>query len=102
MVCLYHTCAKTDLATLHYVTFLKPFGVFQHNLYHLTLTKSQSNDEDLFLLLEEHFFEAVMVCKKYYAVELEYLSQEVVKFFCNLNNIRIFMVIIKCFRRSSW
>jgi hypothetical protein len=33
MVCLYQTCAETDLATLHYVTFIEP--------YHLTVTKSQ-------------------------------------------------------------
>jgi hypothetical protein len=37
--------------------------------------------ENLFLLSEEHFFAAVLVYKKIYAVEFEELSHEVLEFF---------------------
>jgi hypothetical protein len=90
MVCLYQTCVQTDLTMLHYVIFIELFGMLptkslSFNSNQITLSYEnkifESNDEDPFLLLEEHFFEAVMVCKKYYDVELEDLSHEVVEFF---------------------
>jgi hypothetical protein len=89
MVCLYQICAETDLATLHYIIFIKPFGVlptkplsFNYNQITLSYENKtfESNNEDPCLLLEEYFLEAIMVCKKYYDVELKDLSQEVVEF----------------------
>jgi hypothetical protein len=41
----------------------------------------ESKNKDPFLLLEEHFFHAVVVCKKNYDVQFEDLPHEVVEFF---------------------
>jgi hypothetical protein len=41
----------------------------------------ESKNEDSFVLLKEHFFEAVMACKKCNGLEFEDLSGEVVEFF---------------------
>jgi hypothetical protein len=57
---------------------------------HLTPTNSQATTpirslsqktEDPFILLEEHFFKAVMACKKCYGLQFEDLSGEVVELF---------------------
>jgi hypothetical protein len=57
MVCLYQTCAGTDLAMLHYVTFIEPFDVlpteslsFDCNQITLSYENKifESNDKDPF------------------------------------------------------
>jgi hypothetical protein len=73
----------TTLRHLHQTTFRSPNRALSFNL------KVSANNsiklietkENLFLLSEEHFFAAVLVYKKIYAVEFEELSHEVLEFF---------------------
>jgi hypothetical protein len=73
MDCLYKSCVETDLTTLYYVTFIELFGVlpiealsfdakqFKNNYINKVF---ESKNNDLFLLLEEHFFADVVEYKK--------------------------------------
>jgi hypothetical protein len=92
----YKSCPETDLTTLHHVTFIELFGVlpikalsfnskqFTSN-YNNKVFESKNNDS--FLILEEHFFDAVVIYKKNYEVQFEDLPHEVVDFFhrCNIS-----------------
>jgi hypothetical protein len=68
----YKLCIKTNLATLHYVTFIKSFGVFptevlsfdSKQLMNNCIKEFESKNNDLFLHLEEHFFTIGLVYKK--------------------------------------
>jgi hypothetical protein len=69
----YKSCAKMHLATLHYVTFIEPFGVFptealsfdsEQFMNNYTDKVFESKTNDSFLLFKEHFFTIVLVYKK--------------------------------------
>jgi hypothetical protein len=64
---------EIDLATLHYISFIELLGVLPTEAMLLDseqFTNNSSNMEfeskmnDPFLLFEEHFFAAILVCKK--------------------------------------
>jgi hypothetical protein len=66
-----------DLATLYYVTFIKPFDMlptetlsFDSEQFTDSYTKKvfESKNNDHFLLLKEHFFDAVVLYKKKYEI----------------------------------
>jgi hypothetical protein len=93
---------------LQYVTFIKPFDVlptealsFDSNQFTSNYTNKifKSKNKDHFLLLEEHFFDAVVVCKKNYDIQFEDLPHKVVSFFIALILVAFF-VTIKFVRRS--
>jgi hypothetical protein len=84
----YKSCAKIDLTTLHYVTFIEPFGVLPTEALSFDPDQLMSNytnkifdskNNDPFLLLEEYFFD--VACKKNYEVQFEDLPHQVVEFF---------------------
>jgi hypothetical protein len=76
LVTMDHFCksnAKTNLATLHYVTFIEPLAVFPAEALSFDSEKFTNNSinevieaktNDPFLLLEEHFFDAILLYKK--------------------------------------
>jgi hypothetical protein len=75
--------AETNLASLHYVTFIEPLVIFptealSFNLEQFTnnsmkkVTEGERNDP--FVLLEEHFFATVLLYNKNYEVQFEDLS----------------------------
>jgi hypothetical protein len=68
----------TDLASLHYVTFIEPFAVLPMDA--LSFDSEQFTNNGPFLLLKEHFFAAILLHKKTYEVQFEDLSHEVLKF----------------------
>jgi hypothetical protein len=85
----YKSYAKTDLALLHYVTFIEPLAVSTTEMLSFDFDEFTSNSmkkvierniNDPFVLLEEQFFDAVLLYKKY-EVELEDLSHEDFEFF---------------------
>jgi hypothetical protein len=105
----YQSCVETDLSILHYVTFIEPFGVLPTEAlsFHSDQFTSnyankifESKNKDPFLLLEKHFFDVVVMCKKNYDVKFEDLPHEIVEFFHSFNISAIIFVVIKCFRRS--
>jgi hypothetical protein len=68
----YKSYVETDLTTLHYITFIKLFGVFSTETLSFNseqFTNNSNNKEfksktnDHFLLFQEHFFIAVLVYK---------------------------------------
>jgi hypothetical protein len=86
----YISYIKTDLAMLHYVTFIKPIAVsptevlsFDSDALTTNSMKKvvEGNIKDPFVLLEEYFFDAVLLYRKNYEVELEDLSHENLEFF---------------------
>jgi hypothetical protein len=86
----YKSCVKTDLASLHYVTFIEPLAVFPTEVVSFTPEQFtnhsinkvvQSETKDHFLLLEEHIFAIVLVYKKPYEVQFKDLSHEILEFF---------------------
>jgi hypothetical protein len=86
----YKSYTENDLASLHYVTFIEPLAVFltealsfDSDDFTINSMKKviEGNINDPFVLHEEHFFDAVLLYKKNYEVELEDLSHEVVEFF---------------------
>jgi hypothetical protein len=67
---VYKTYDETDLATLHYVTFIKPLVVFpietlsfdSEQFTNNSINKViESKNNDHFLLFEEYFFTAILV-----------------------------------------
>jgi hypothetical protein len=84
---------EMDLAMLHYVTFIEPFGVLPtgpcystpNNSRTTTPTRSLNKKSDPLVLLEEHFITAVVEYKKIYQIQFEDLWQEVVLFFLKYN-----------------
>jgi hypothetical protein len=75
----------TDLASLHYITFIEPFTVspkevlsFDSKQFMNTSINKliETKDKDTFLLFEEHLFESVLVYRKSYDVHFEDLSNE--------------------------
>jgi hypothetical protein len=79
-----------DLATLHYVTFIEPFGVFSIEPLSFNSEQFMNNSisnifesklNDPFLLFEEHFFAVVLLYKKSYKMQFKNLWHEVVEFF---------------------
>jgi hypothetical protein len=77
-----------DLTTLHYVTFIKPFVMLPIEVISFVAKQFKNNyinkvfeskNNDPFLLLEKHFFAAVV--QKKYEAEFEDLPQEVVQYF---------------------
>jgi hypothetical protein len=86
----YKSYVETDLTMLHYVIFIEPPAVsrtealsFDSDDFTSNSMKKviQGNINDPFILLEEHFFDAVLLYKKNYEVELEDLSHEDLAFF---------------------
>jgi hypothetical protein len=86
----YKSCMKTDLASLHYVTFIEPLAIFPTEVVSFapeqfinnSINKVvQSETEDPFLPFEEHIFTIFLVYKKPYEVQFEDLSHEILKFF---------------------
>jgi hypothetical protein len=80
---------KTNLASLHYVTFIEPFVVMpteslsfsSEQFMNNSITKLiEEKTNDPFILLEEHFFIAFLLQKKY-EVQFEDLTHEVLEFF---------------------
>jgi hypothetical protein len=88
---LYKSCTEMGLITLHYVIFIELFlRVAKQRSYHShseQFTNNYTNkifesiNNGHFLLVEEHFFNVVVVYKKNYEVQFEDLPQEVVEFF---------------------
>jgi hypothetical protein len=88
-----HFCksyAKTDFASLHYVTFIKPLVVFSTEALsfdsdEFTVNSMRKviewNINDSFVLLKEHFFHVVLLYKKNYELKSEDMSHEVLEFF---------------------
>jgi hypothetical protein len=83
------SCVATDLAPLHYVTFIEPLAVFSteapsfdsKQFKNISINKeNESKTEDPFLLLNEHFTAANLVYKKHYKVQFQGLSHEVLEF----------------------
>jgi hypothetical protein len=83
---------KTDLATLHYVTFIEPFGVFSTEPLSFNFEQFMNNSisnifesklNGPFLLFEEHFFTVVLLYKKSYEMQFKNknLWHEFVEFF---------------------
>jgi hypothetical protein len=86
----YKSNAETDLASLHYVTFIKLLVVFPMEALSFDSKQFTNNSmkkviggerNNPFLLLEEHFFAIILLYNKNYEVQFEELSQEVLKFF---------------------
>jgi hypothetical protein len=84
------SCVTTDLASLHYITFIEPLVVFSteapsfdsKQFKNISINKeNESKTEDPFLLLNEHFAAANLVYKKCYEVQFHGLSHEVLEFF---------------------
>jgi hypothetical protein len=86
------SCIETNLALLHYVTFIEPLTV--HPIEALSFDSAQfannsikvieAKNRNPFLLSEEHFFASVLMYKKTYRVQfdrVEVLSHEVLLFF---------------------
>jgi hypothetical protein len=64
------SCVETDLASLHYVTFIEPLVVFPTEALSFNFEQFTNNSinkviesitNDHFPLFEEHFFAAVLV-----------------------------------------
>jgi hypothetical protein len=86
----YKSNVETDLASLHYITFIVPLVVFPMEALSFdskqftnnsvkNVTEKERNDP--FILLEEHFFTAVLLYNKNYEIHFKDLSQEVLEFF---------------------
>jgi hypothetical protein len=84
---------KTDLASLHYVTFIEPLVVFPMEAMSFDSRQFTNNSinkvieaktKDHFLLFEEHFLPIVLVLKNPYEVQFEDLSHEDLEFFSEL------------------
>jgi hypothetical protein len=82
--------ADTDLAWLHYNTFIKPIVIspnealsFHSELFANTSINKfiESKIKDHFLLFEEHFFARFLVHRKSYDVQFDDLSDEDLEFF---------------------
>jgi hypothetical protein len=80
----------TNLASLHYVTFIEPFAILPMEAMPFDFEYFRNNSidkmidekiDDPFLLLEEHFFATVLLHKKTYEVQFEDISHEVFEFF---------------------
>jgi hypothetical protein len=76
----YKSYGATDLASLHYVTFIEPFAVLPTETLSFDFEKFTNNSikqmieekiNDHFLLLEEHFFTAILLHKKTYEVQFK-------------------------------
>jgi hypothetical protein len=79
-----------DLVTLHYITFVEPFGelptdplLFDTEQFTNKYTNNvcDSKNNDLFIFLEEHFFDAVVVYKENFEVKFENLPHGIIDFF---------------------
>jgi hypothetical protein len=81
----YKSNAETDLASLHYVTFIFPMEALSFNSKQFTNNSMKKviggERNNPFLLLEEHLFAVILLYNKNYEVQFEELSQEVLKFF---------------------
>jgi hypothetical protein len=84
------SCIKTDLTSLHYVTFLEPLAIFpiealpfdSKQFMNNSINKIvESKTKESFLLLEEHFFAAISLYKKPYEVQFGDLPHEIFEFF---------------------
>jgi hypothetical protein len=101
----YKSCVETDLATLHYVTFIESFNVLPteplsfdsaHFTSNYTNKVFESNINDPFLRFEEHFFATVMLYRKNTKVQFEDMPHEVLEFFfINIKLVAQFIFIIK-------
>jgi hypothetical protein len=69
----YKSYAKTDLASLHYVTFIESLAIFSTEAlsfdfddFTVNFMKKviEGNINNSFILLEEHFFDAILLYKK--------------------------------------
>jgi hypothetical protein len=86
----YKAYAETNLASLHYVTFVEPLAAlsteklsfdseqFTKNFMKIVIEGERNYP---FMLLEEHFSAVVLLYKKKYGVQFEDLSNEVLEFF---------------------
>jgi hypothetical protein len=84
------SCVKTDLASLHYVSFIEPLAIFPTKALSFDSEQFMNNSinkvieektNDPFLLLEEHFFATVLLYKTNYEIQFKHLSPEVLEFF---------------------
>jgi hypothetical protein len=75
MVSSYKTYVESDLASVHYVTFIEPLTVCP------TETVIEEKMNDSFVLLEEHYFTAFLVYKKSYKFKFEDMSHKILQFF---------------------
>jgi hypothetical protein len=84
------SCVTTNLASIHYVTFIEPLVVFSteamsfdsKQFTNISINKEiELKTEDPFLVLDEHFFTADLVYKTHYKVQFQGLSHEVLEFF---------------------
>jgi hypothetical protein len=84
------TNIKTDLATLHYMTFIEPLTIFSTEALSFDSEQFTNNSinkvieaktTDPFLQLEEHFIAVVLLYQKIYEIQFESLSHEVLEFF---------------------
>jgi hypothetical protein len=82
--------AETDLAWLHYITFIEPIIVspnetlsFDSELFTNTSINKfiEAKTKEHFLLFEEHFFTSVLVHRKSYDVQFDDLLNENLEFF---------------------
>jgi hypothetical protein len=82
--------ADTNLASLHYVTFIEPLAILPTETFSFDSKQVINNSMKKviegkinapFVLLEEHFSAAVMLYNKKYEVQFEELSHEILDFF---------------------
>jgi hypothetical protein len=80
----------TDLAWLHYVTFIEPIVVspdealsFDSKQFTNTSIDKliEAKTKDHFLLFEKHFFTSVLVYRKFYDIQFDDMSNEDLEFF---------------------
>jgi hypothetical protein len=73
------SCAKTNLVSLHYVTFIEPLAIFPTKA--LSFDSKQFTNNSINKVIEEHFFTAGLLYKRNYEVQFQDLSPEVLEFF---------------------
>jgi hypothetical protein len=87
---LYKSYVDTNLASLHYITFIEPFAISpkealsfgSEQFTNTSINKFiEPKDKDPFLIFEEQFFGNILVHRKSYDVHFEDLSNEDLKYF---------------------
>jgi hypothetical protein len=75
----YISCVETNLATLHYVTFIEPFDVLSTEAISFDVQQFTNNygnkvfeskKSDPLVLLDEHFIAAVVEYSKIYQIKI--------------------------------
>jgi hypothetical protein len=98
------SCVTTDLASLHYVTFIESLAIFStktlsfdsEQFKNVSINKEiDSKIEDPFLLLDEHFFATDLVYKKVKFNLKGYHMRFSSFFFINVKIVVKYLCIIK-------